>query len=93
MGDNGAEYYYFPDEESAIAFGRQSIKDTASEYIPETDNKEWKKLSDDDIVEKVLEEQGNYGLGSNLSAIAKSVASYDGEYHELSDGGIVFQIS
>ena len=93
LGDNDSEFYYFPNEESAIAFGRQSIKDTASEYIPDNDNAEWKKLSDDEIVEKVLEEQGNYGLSSDLGAIAKSVASYDGEYTELSDGGIVFQIS
>ena len=88
-------YYMFPDEDSAIKFGRQSIRDTATEYIPDkgTENyDEWVGLSEDDLVDKIIEEQGGYGGSSELSAIAKSVASYDGEYGELSNGWIIFRI-
>ncbi len=39
-----------------------------------------------------MEEQSGFGMESELSAVAKSVASYDGEYGELSNGWIVFRI-
>lgn len=96
FGDDGTEYFHFPDEKSAIAFGRQSIKDTAGEHIPEEGNperEEYLKLSDDEVVDKVIEEQTNHGLDSELSGIAKSVAGADGQFTELEDGSIVFQIS
>ena len=88
-------YYFFPDEESAIKFGRQSIRDTASEYIPDEgspNRAEYINLSDDDLVEKIIEEASEYGQRSELGAIAQSVASADGQYHELPDGWIAFQI-
>jgi len=96
FGDDGAEYFHFPNEETAIAFGKQSIKDTAGEYIPEEGNperEEYLKLSDDEVVEKIIDEQTNHGLESELSGIAKSVAGADGQFTELEDGSIVFQIS
>jgi len=92
--DDG-RFFLFPDEESAIAFGRQSIRDTASEYIPEKGSPqrdEYINLSDDELVEKIIEEQSNFGQRSELGAIAQSVAGYDGEFHELSNGWIGFQI-
>ena len=88
-------YYFFPDEESAIKFGRQSIRDTASEYIPDEGSPqraEYINLSDDDLVEKIIEEQSEYGQLSELGGIAKSVAGADGQYHELPNGWIAFQI-
>ncbi len=92
--DDG-RFFLFPDEESAIAFGRQSIRDTASEYIPEKGNPqrdEYINLSDDELVEKIIDEQSDFGQRSELGAIAQSVAGYDGEFHELSNGWIGFQI-
>jgi len=95
-GVNGAEYYHFPDEESALEFGRQSIKDTGGDYFPDDkDSPEYKKMdkmSDEGVVDYIIEMQSNYGDRSELGAIAQSVASYDGQYIELSDGSIVFQI-
>jgi len=88
-------YYFFPDEESAIKFGRQSIRDTASEYIPDEGSPqraEYINLSDDDLVEKIIEEQSDYGQRSELGAVAQSVASADGQYHEFANGWIAFQI-
>ena len=88
-------YYFFPDEESAIKFGRQSIKDTATEYIPDKESEnydEWKNLSKRDLVEKIMEEQSEFGQLSELGAVAKSVAGADGQYHELPNGWIAFQI-
>ena len=88
-------YYMFPDEDSALVFGRQSIRDTATEYIPDkgTENyDEWKDLKGEELVEKIIEEQSEYGQLSELGAVAKSVAGYDGQYHELSNGWIAFQI-
>lgn len=93
--DDG-EFYVFPDEDSAITFGRQSIRDTASEYIPDEgspNRDEYINLSDDDLVEKIIDEQSDFGQRSELGAIAQSVAGYDGQFHELSDGTIAFQIS
>lgn len=93
---DGHEFFIFPDEESAIAFGRQSIRDTATEYIPDegTENyDEWKNLNEDELVEKIIEEQSDFGLESELSAVAKSVAGYDGQYTETSSGWIAFQTS
>lgn len=94
--DDGAEYYVFPDEDSAIAFGRQSIRDTASEYIPDEGSPlrdEYINLSDDDLVEKIIEEQSDFGQRSELGAVAQSVAGYDGSFTELSDGTIAFRVS
>jgi len=88
-------YYMFPDEDSAIDFGRQSIRDTAFDYVPEEDSEnydEWKDLDKDELVEKIIEEQSDYGQRSELGAVAQSVAGYDGQYHELPNGWIAFQI-
>jgi len=94
--DSGAEFYVFPDEDSAIEFGRQSIRDTATEYIPDKGTPqydEYKNLDEDELVEKIIQEQSDFGQRSELGAIAQSVAGYDGQYSELSDGSIAFQIS
>ena len=88
-------YYFFPDEDSAVAFGRQTIRDTATEYIPDKGTEkydEYKNLDGEELVEKIIEEQSNYGLESELSAVAKSVAGYDGQYTELPNGWIAFRI-
>lgn len=88
-------YYFFPDEDSAVEFGRQSIRDTATEYIPDEGTEkydEYKNLSGEDLVEKIIEEQSEYGQLSQLSAVAKHVAGYDGQYHELPEGWIAFHI-
>lgn len=90
-----ARFYIFPDEDSAIRFGRQSIRDTATEYIPDKESPEydeWKDLNEDELVEKIIEEQSEFGQSSELGAIAKSVAGYDGQYHELPQGWIAFKI-
>jgi hypothetical protein len=96
-GYDGAEYYHFPDEESALKFGRQSIRDTARDYLPDEyeteEQKEWKGLKGEELVDKILEVQSDYGMRSELGAMAQSVASYDGQYSELSDGSIIFRIS
>ena len=88
-------YYIFPNEESAIKFGRQSIRDTATEYIPEKGTEgydEWKDLDEDELVDKIIEMQSDYGQRSELGAIAQSISGYDGQYHQLSDGWIAFRI-
>ena len=92
--DDG-RFYIFPDEESALKFGRQSIRDTATEYIPDEGSEsydEWKGLSQNQLVDKIIEQASDYGQTSELGAIAKSVASYDGQYHTLPDGWIAFRI-
>ena len=93
---DGSEFYVFPDEDSALKFGIQSIRATASDYIPEKGSEnynEWKDLEGEELVDKIIEELSEYGQRSQLGAIAQHVASYDGQYTELSDGSIVFQIS
>lgn len=96
VDDNGYEYFVFPDEDSAIEFGRQSIRDTASEYIPDKGTPhydEYINLDEDELVEKIIEEQSDFGQRSELGAVAQSVAGYDGEFTEFSDGSIAFRIS
>ena len=91
---DGHEYFIFPNEELAIEFGRQSIRDTAYEYIPDKGSPEydeWINLSDDELVEKIIEIQSDYGQRSELGAVAQSVAGYDGQYTETSSGWIAFQ--
>ena len=50
-------------------------------------------MSKDDLVDYIIGLQSDFGMRSELGAIAQSVASYDGQYSELSDGSIVFRIS
>lgn len=102
MADDGVkEFYILPDEDHALDFGEQSVRDFIGEDGGEFSDFEDimsgatvnGKFDKEKAFNLVMDMETDYGTLSRLGGVSKVVAGYDGTYSELSDGSIAFQVA